>query len=83
MNSSVKVISVSSKGQIVIHEEFRDDLKLRKGSHLVMIKEGDTLFLKKEEKVRDEFADLLKLSEKSLQDVWGSKKDDIWNKYLE
>ncbi len=83
MSSSVKVISVSSKGQIVIPEEFRDDLKLRKGSHLVMIKEGDTLFLKKEESVRDEFAGLLKLSEKSLKDVWGSKKDDIWNNYLE
>ena len=83
MKSSIKLITVSSKGQIVIPEEFRDNLRLKKGSHLVMMKEGDTLFLKKEEAVKNEFSDLLKLADESIQDVWGSKKDDIWNKYLE
>jgi len=83
MKSAIKLITVSSKGQIVIPEEFRDDLMLKKGAHLVMIKEGDTLFLKKEKAVKDEFSDLLKLADKSIKDVWGSKKDDIWNKYLE
>ncbi|MBI2580369.1 AbrB/MazE/SpoVT family DNA-binding domain-containing protein [Candidatus Woesearchaeota archaeon] len=83
MKSSIRVVAVSSKGQIVIPEEFREELNLKKGSSLVMIREGRTLFLKREDDVRDEFADLLKISEKSLEDIWGSEKEDVWNKYLE
>ncbi len=83
MSGGIRVVAVSSKGQIVIPEEFREELNLRKGSHLVMIKEGSTLFLRREADVKDEFADLLKISEKSLEDIWGSEKEDIWNKYLE
>ncbi len=83
MKGGIRVISVSSKGQIVIPEEFREELNLKKGSNLVMIKEGNTLFLKREGDVKDEFSDLLKISEKSLEDIWGSRKEDIWNKYLE
>lgn len=83
MRSSIRVITVSSKGQIVIPEEFREELKLKKGSNLVMIKEGNTLFLKMERDFKDEFSDLLRISEKSLEDIWGSEKEDIWNKYLE
>ncbi len=83
MSGGIRVISVSSKGQIVIPEEFRKELNLKKGTHLVMIKEGSTLFLKREKDVKDEFFDLLKISEKSLEDIWGSEKEDIWNKYLE
>ena len=83
MSGGIRVVAVSSKGQIVIPEEFREELSLKKGTHLVIVKEGRTLFLKKEEDVKDEFADLLKISEKSLEDIWGSEKEDIWNKYLE
>ena len=83
MGSGIRVVAVSSKGQIVIPEEFREELNLKKGTHQVMIKEGSTLFLKREEDVKDEFSDLLKISEKSLEDIWGSEKEDIWNKYLE
>ena len=83
MSGGIRVVAVSSKGQIVIPEEFREELNLKKGTHLVMIKEGSTLFLKREKDVKDEFSDLLKISEKSLEDIWGSEKEDIWNKYLE
>jgi len=31
----------------------------------------------------NEFKDILKISEKSLEKVWGNKEDEIWNKYLE
>ena len=83
MSGGIRVVAVSSKGQIVIPEEFREELNLKKGTHLMMIKEGSTLFLKREKDVKDEFSDLLKISEKSLEDIWGSEKEDIWNKYLE
>ena len=83
MKSSIKVVSVSSKGQIVIPQDFRTRLKLRKGSHIVIIEEGGILLLKKEEDVKDEFSDMMKRSESSLKDVWESKEDAIWNKYLE
>ena len=32
--------------------------------------------------IRDDFRDILKFSEDSLNDVWGNKDDEIWNKYL-
>ena len=83
MTGGIRVVAVSSKGQIVIPEEFREELNIKKGTHLVMIKEGSTLYLRREADVKDEFADLLKISEKSLYDVWGGKKEDVWNKYLE
>ena len=83
MSGWIRVVVVSSKGQIVIPEEFREELNLKKGARLVMIKEGLTLFLKREKDVKDEFSDLLKISEKSLEDIWGSEREDIWNKYLE
>jgi AbrB family looped-hinge helix DNA binding protein len=83
MSNGIRVVAVSSKGQIVIPEEFREELSLKKGTRLVIVKEGRTLFLKREEDLKDEFADLLKISEKSLEDIWGSEKEDIWNKYLE
>lgn len=83
MKQSMRVITVSSKGQVVIPEEFREELKIKKGAHMIMIKDGDTIVMKREEDARDEFADLLKLADKSLKDVWDNKKDDIWKTYLE
>ena len=71
MEMDIAITKMSSKGQIVIPEEFSEELNIKKGTHLVMIKEGSTIFLKLEADVKDEFADLLKISEKSLYDVWG------------
>jgi len=33
-------------------------------------------------KSKDDFKDLLKLSELSLKKVWDNEEDEIWNEYL-
>ena len=52
---------LSSKGQIVIPEEIRDNLKLKEGDQFVVIGQGDTVILKSITPPRlEEFSDLMK-----------------------
>jgi hypothetical protein len=37
---------------------------------------------KTEEKIKDNFKDILKFSEQSLKSVWNNKDDEIWSSYL-
>ena len=30
----------------------------------------------------DDFKDILKFSDISLKEVWGNKKDDVWERYI-
>lgn len=87
----MEIISVSSKGQIVIPERIRKYLKISAGERLVMIEREGTLMLKKEEQVakhieenerKEEFGWMI-LAENALKDIWDNPKDDkIWTKYL-
>lgn len=87
----MEIISVSSKGQIVIPERVRKYLKINAGSRLIMIEKEGTLMLKKEEQVtkhieeserKEDFGWMI-LAEKALKDVWDNQKDDkVWTKYL-
>ena len=83
MSTEVSVVTVSSKGQIVLPERFREEMKLKKGSHMIVVKESNILILKKEESAKDDFKDLTRLAEKSLKDLWDREEEDIWGKYLE
>ncbi len=87
----IEVISVSSKGQIVIPEKVRERFGINPGTKLVLIEKEDTLLLKKEEEVakhfeeseRKEAAGWMMLAEKSLKDAWDNPKDaKVWKKYL-
>ena len=72
-----KTVKLSNKGQIVIPKDMREDLGLSQGDDILLIAEGDVIIL---EKVRKEnFRDLLKLSEKTLRKVWDNEEDEIWN----
>lgn len=72
-----KTVKLSNKGQIVIPKEMRDDLNLDQGDDILLIAEGDVIIL---EKVRKEnFKDLLKLSEKTMEKTWDNEEDEIWN----
>jgi len=64
-----KTIKVSGKGQIAIPQTIRDKILIEKVQ-------------KVSEKIKDDFKDLVKFSEQSLEDVWGNKADDVWNSYL-
>jgi len=82
----VKTIKVSDKGQIAIPQSIREEAGIGKGDNLVIVQDNGKILLEKAKKIsakmRDDFRDLLKFSEKSLKTVWGNKQDDIWNSYL-
>ena len=83
MAAEVSMVTVSSKGQIVLPEKFREKMNIKKGTHMFVIKESGVLILKKEESLRDSFKDLTKIAEKSIKDLWDKEEENIWNKYLE
>ena len=59
---------MSSKGQIVIPEEFRESLDIKKGTNLILIRKDKSIIIKKEKDVlEDDFSDLLRISEESLK----------------
>lgn len=82
----IKTIKVSDKGQIAIPQLLRDRLGINRGDELVMIQIDDKILLEKaqkiEQKLQEDFKDILKFSEKSLKEVWDNQDDDIWNSYL-
>ena len=75
-------VKVSEKGQVVIPKDVREKLKLHKGDKLVILIEGEKMLIEKskktEKKIKDDFSDLLKASESSL-DFWDKKKDAVWD----
>lgn len=73
----VKTVKVSDKGQIAIPKEFRESIGLKKGDEVLLIAEGDILIIEKIKK--ENFKDLLKLSETSAQRIWDNDEDEIWN----
>lgn len=79
----LKTVKVSDKGQIAIPHDVREKAGINKGDTLIIIQEDNKLLLEKtSEKMKDDFKDILKLSEHSLKEVWDNKDDDIWNEYL-
>jgi AbrB family looped-hinge helix DNA binding protein len=82
-----KILKVSDKGQISIPNSIRQRLGIKQGDSLVLFEINGKILLEKSqnilERVKDEFSDILKLSEQSLREVWDNKEDEIWSKYLE
>lgn len=76
----IKIIKVTDKGQISIPIEIRNAIGISVGDELIAIRDGESLCLRKIKK--DDFKDLLKLTEKSLSEVWNNPEDEIWNDYL-
>lgn len=82
----MKTIRVSEKGQIAIPNQIRETLGIEQGDELVVIQVDNKILIEKtqrtEQRLKDDFKDILKFSEKSLREVWDNKSDDIWNQYL-
>ncbi|MEK6889289.1 MAG: AbrB/MazE/SpoVT family DNA-binding domain-containing protein [Nanoarchaeota archaeon] len=82
----MKTIKVSEKGQIAIPQAIRDSLGISQGDELVMIEIDNKILLEKskkvEQKLQDDFKDILKFNEQSLKEVWDNSSDEIWNSYL-
>jgi len=82
----LKTVKVSEKGQIAIPLDIRNSLGLRKGDVLIIIQVDEKILIEKPKKiikrVKDDFRDVLILSESSLKKFWLNKEDEIWNEYL-
>ena len=63
-----KIIKVTDKGQVSIPVDIRKSIGINVGDELLILRDGDTLCLKKVE--NDDFKDLFKLSERSLKKIW-------------
>ncbi len=81
-----KTIKVSKKGQIAIPSDIRKDIGISEGDELLLVKKGKRIMLEKaselSEGLKEEFDDILSLTESSLKKIWNNKKDDIWKQYL-
>lgn len=81
-----KIIKVTGKGQISLPVVIRESANINAGDSLILIQKDNKIILQKVEaianEIDDDFKDLLKLSEISMKDIWGSKEDEIWDNYL-
>ena len=87
MESEIKTLRVSDKGQIAIPNSIRQKLGIQRGDNLILFEIEGKILLEKQQKVsekmKDEFKDILHFSEQSLKEVWDNSEDEIWNQYLE
>lgn len=72
---SVAITKVSSRGQVVIPQEIREDLHLAKGGRLLAYSTKDTIILKKIESSIKEFEELAKFGRKFAKAQSIRKKD--------
>ena len=87
MNDAIlKIISVSDKGQITIPREIQLLLEIKKGDKLALVTKNKKLLIQKsaniEKIVEDDFEDIVRYSENSLEKLWNNESDEIWSQYL-
>jgi len=75
-----ELLTVGEKGQIVIPKKFREDLKIKKGTKLLISEDNDRLTIKPVN--LDDKHILMLLSESSLKKTWGNKYDERWDDVL-
>ena len=77
--TQVEIITVSKKGQVVLPKRIREEMKIDKGSRLLLVeKEGKATLSKLDTLMKDKSFTLL-ASEKSLAKDWLSKEEeDAW-----
>ena len=84
--SIMKTVTVSGKGQISIPQEIRKQLAVEKGSKLVIIPKDKKLLIRKasdvSQSIEDGFEDVVRYSERSLEEIWNNEEDEVWNRYL-
>ncbi len=84
--SIMKTVTVSGKGQISIPQEIRKQLAVEKGSKLVIILKDKKLLIRKasdiSQSIEDGFEDVVRCSERSLDEIWDNEEDEAWNRYL-
>ena len=75
-----EIITVGEKGQIVIPKKMRDDLKICKGTKLLVKEDKEKITIKP---VKMDDKHLFKLlSETALKKVWDNPYDERWDDVL-
>ncbi|MBI4044058.1 MAG: AbrB/MazE/SpoVT family DNA-binding domain-containing protein [Candidatus Diapherotrites archaeon] len=81
----VRSVTMSERGQIVIPEDMRKDLKLGPGEGLVLIEKEKEIILMKETDVAKQLMEEERywkaLSEYSLSRAWDEKEDKVWDAF--
>ena len=75
--SIIEVTSVSSRGQIVIPNEIREDMHLEPGTKLIVIQDGDNILLKPiKVPKKNQFKKIIALGEKICKEI-NLREEDI------
>lgn len=75
-----ELVTVGEKGQIVIPKKMRDDLKIEKGTKLLISEDKDKITIKPVKMSEKHL--LMLLSETSLKKTWDNPYDDRWDDVL-
>ena len=75
-----ELVTVGEKGQIVIPKKIREDLKIIKGTKLLVSEDKDKITIKPVK--LDEKHILMLLSETSLKKTWDNPYDERWDDVL-
>jgi len=75
-----ELITVGEKGQIVIPKKMRDDLKIDKGTKLLISEDKDKITIKPVKMSEKHL--LMLLSETSLKRTWQNPYDERWDDVL-
>jgi|GEM_PF-457251 len=78
--AEIELIKMGEKGQIVIPKKIRDDLKIEKGTRLIIIEEDSKITIKKATLEEDQLWMLA--GEETLKKTWNNKHDERWNDAL-
>ena len=84
VDSIVRTLRVSEKGQVVLPADVRKMMNIAKGDELVLICDGERLLLQKGARAAaalgEDFSDLRAASERVLADVWENEDDAHWDR---
>ena len=75
-----ELVTVGEKGQIVIPKKMRDDLKIEKGTKLLISEDKDKITIKPVKMSEKHL--LMLLSETSLKKTWDNPYDERWDDVL-
>ena len=76
----IEVVTAGEKGQIVIPKKIREDLKIFKGTKLLVSEDKDKIIIKPVKMSEKHL--LMLLSETSLKKTWQNPYDERWDDVL-
>lgn len=75
----IRTVKVNDRGQLVIPEDVREDLRIKGNTTLVLIERGDEIVLRREADVLAELAEPWRRAARhALAMAWGAE-DDVWD----